>query len=76
MDKEKKRKLDLVLYGIVIPINIFALYIFIFEFDNGMGWKIAFIMLGSGWLIAAISGFINNLNFWGEMIEWKPLIDS
>ncbi len=64
MDKEKKRKLDLVLYGTAILINIFALYIIIFEFDNGMGWKIAFIMIGSGWLIAAISGFIYNLNFW------------
>ncbi len=76
MDKEKKRKLDLVLYGIAIPISIVALYIIIFEFDNDIGWKITLIIIGLSWLIYAISGFINNLNFWGEMIEWKPLIDS
>ena len=55
MDKEKKRKLNLVLYGIAIPISLFALYTFIFVFDNGIGWKIALIIIGLGWLISAIS---------------------
>ena len=33
----------------------------IFVFDNGFGWKIALIIIGLGWLISAISGFIDNL---------------
>ena len=61
MDKEKKRKLHLVSYGIAIPVSLFALYTFIFVFDNGIGWKIALIIIGLGWLISAISGFIENL---------------
>ena len=61
MDKEKKRKLHLVSYGIAIPFSLFALYTFIFVFDNGIGWKIALIIIGLGWLISAISGFIDNL---------------
>lgn len=61
MDKEKKRKLHLVLYGIAIPVSLFALYTFIFVFDNGIGWKIALIIIGLGWFISAISGFIDNL---------------
>ena len=61
MDKEKKRKLHLVLYGIAIPVSLFALYTFIFVFDNGFWWKIALIIIGLGWLISAISGFIDNL---------------
>ena len=61
MDKEKMRKIHLVLYGIAIPVSLFALYTFIFVFDNGIGWKIALIIIGLGWLISAISGFINNL---------------
>ena len=61
MDKEKKRKLHLVSYGIAIPVSLFALYTFIFVFDNGIGWKIAFIIIGLGWRISAISGFIDNL---------------
>ena len=60
MDREKKRKIHLVLYGIAIPISLFALYTFIFVFDNGIGWKIALIIIGLGWLISAISGFIKN----------------
>ena len=32
MDKEKKRKFHLVLYGIAIPVSLFALYTFIFVF--------------------------------------------
>ena len=60
MDKEKKRKFHLVLYGIAIPVSLFALYTFIFVFDNGIGWKIALI-IGLGWFISAISGFIENL---------------
>ena len=61
MDKEKKRKFHLVLYGIATPVSLFALYTFIFVFDNGIGWKIALIIIGLGWLISAISGFIENL---------------
>ena len=61
MDKEKMRKFQLVLYGLAIPISLFALYTFIFVFDNGIGWKIALIVIGLGWLISAISGFITNL---------------
>ena len=60
MDK-KKRKFHLVLYGIAIPVSLFALYTFIFVFDNGIGWKIALIIIGLGWLISAISGVIENL---------------
>ena len=37
MNKEKIRKLNLFLYGIAIPISIFALYTFIFVFSNGIG---------------------------------------
>ena len=36
MDKEKMRKFHLVLYGLAIPISLFALYTFIFVFDNGI----------------------------------------
>ena len=61
MDKEQKRKLHLVIYGIAIPVSLFALYTFIFVFDNGTGWKIALTIIGLGWLVSAISGFINNL---------------
>lgn len=61
MDKEKKRKFYLVLYGIAIPVSLFALYTFIFVFDNDIGWKIALIIIGLGWFIFAISGVIENL---------------
>ncbi len=61
MEEEKKRMFQLVLYGIAIPVSLFALYTFIFVFDNGIGWKIALIIIGLGWLISAISGFIENL---------------
>ena len=61
MDKKKKRKFHLVLYEIAIPVSLFALYTFIFVFDNGIGWKIALIIIGLGWLISAISGVIENL---------------
>ena len=57
----KKRKIHLVLYGIAIPVSLFALYTFIFVFDNGIGWEIALIIIGLGWLISAISGFIESL---------------
>lgn len=53
----KKRKIHLGLYGIAILVSLFALYTFIFVFDNGIGWKIAFIIIGLGWLV---SGFIEN----------------
>lgn len=61
MEKEKRRKLNLILYGISIPISLFSLYTFIFVFNNGIGWKIALIIIGLGWLISAISGFLKNL---------------
>ena len=34
MDKEKKRKLHLVLYGIAIPVSLFALYTFMILSSN------------------------------------------
>lgn len=61
MDQEKRRKLHLVLYSIATIVSIFALYTFIFVFDNGIGWKIALIIIGSGWLLSAVSGLWNNL---------------
>lgn len=61
MDKEKMRKFHLVFYGIAILVSLFALYTFIFVFDNGIGWQIALIIIGLGWLISAVSGFIKNL---------------
>lgn len=61
MKKEKRRKLNLVLYGIAIPISLFALYTFIFVFHKGIGWKIALIIIGFGWFMSAVSGFIGNL---------------
>ena len=61
MDKERLRKLNLFLYGIAIPISIFALYTFIFVFDHGTGWKVVLIIIGLGWLVSAVSGFIKNL---------------
>ena len=61
MDKKKLRTLNLCLYGGAIVISLIALYTFIFVFDNGNGWKIALIIIGLGWFISAISGFIENL---------------
>ena len=61
MDKEKRRKLNLILYSIGILISLFALYTFIFVFDNGIGWKSALIIIGVFWLLSAISGLFNNL---------------
>ena len=61
MDNEKRRKLNLLLYGIAIPVILFILYTFIFVFNNSIGWQIALIIIGLGWLISAISGFIKNL---------------
>lgn len=61
MDQEKRRKLHLVLYSIATIVSIFALYTFIFVFDNGIGWKIALIIIGAGWLLSAVSGLWNNL---------------
>ena len=61
MDKKKLRILNLCLYGVAIVISLFALYTFIFVFDNGIGWKIFLIIVGICWLVSAISGFIKNL---------------
>lgn len=61
MDKEKRRKLDLLLYGLGIVVSLFALYTFIFVFNNGTRWKIALILIGIGWLLSAISGFLRAL---------------
>ena len=33
MDNEKRRKLNLLLYGIAIPVSLFVLYTFIFVFN-------------------------------------------
>lgn len=63
MNKKQIRTLKLFLYGIAIIISIFALYTFIFVFDNGTGWKIFLIIVGIGWLLSAVSGFIDNLPF-------------
>lgn len=61
MDKEKRRKLDLILYGIAIIVSIFVLYTFIFVLDKNMAWKIILVIIGIGWLLSAISGFLKNL---------------
>lgn len=61
MDKEKRRKLDLILYGSATIASLFALYTFVFNFDNGMGGTIALIIIGMGWLLSAISGFLKVL---------------
>ena len=74
MDKAKKRKRNLVLNGIAIPISVFALYTFIFVFDNGIGWKIALIVIGLGWLISAISGFMSSEKT--RLCEFYFIIDS
>ena len=61
MDKEKRRKLNLILYSIALAVSLFALYTFIFVFDNGIGWKIALIIIGIGWILSAVSGILENL---------------
>ena len=61
MDKEKRRKLNLILYSIGVLISVFAFYTFVFVFDNGIGWKIVLIIIGIGWLLSAVSGLLNNL---------------
>lgn len=61
MDKEKRRKLDLILYGIAIIVSVFVLYTFIFVLNKSMAWKIILIVIGIGWLLSAISGFLKNL---------------
>ncbi len=61
MSEKNLRKLNLSLYGGAIIVSLFALYTFIFVFDNGIGWKIALIIIGIGWLISAISGFLRIL---------------
>lgn len=61
MDKEKRRKLNLILYSIALAVSLFALYTFIFVFDKGIGWKIALIIIGIGWLLSAVSGILENL---------------
>jgi len=61
MDKEKRRKLNLALYGMAVPASLFALYAFVFVVDEGIGWQIVLIIIGLGWLLSAISGFMRNL---------------
>ena len=61
MSEKNLRKLNLSLYGGAIIVSLFALYTFIFVFDNGIKWKIALIIIGIGWLISAISGFLRIL---------------
>ena len=43
-----------ILTGIIILYSIFV-------FNNGIGWKIVLTIIGLGWLISAVSGFIRNL---------------
>ena len=82
MDKEKKRKFHLVLYGIAIPVSLFALYTFIFVFDNGIGWKIALIIIGLGWLISAIGSvknfvaLVKNSSFLVRITDMTILIEK
>lgn len=61
MDKEKRRKLHLVLYGIAIPLSLWAFYMFLFVLDTGTGWKILLTIIALGWLISSVSGFVSNL---------------
>lgn len=62
MNRKKIRVLNIFLYGAAIIISIFALYTFIFVFDKGLGWKIFLVVIGVGWLLSAISGFVKNLS--------------
>ena len=61
MNQEKRRKLNLLLYTIGVLVSVFALYTFIFVFDNGIGWKIVLSIIGVCWLWSAVSGLLNNL---------------
>lgn len=61
MDKKKRGKLDLILYSISALVSVFALYTFIFVFDNGLGWKTVLIIIGVVWLFSAVSGLLNKL---------------
>ena len=61
MDKKQRRKLHLVLYGLAIPFSLFGLYTVVFVSDSGTGRKIVLCIIGLGWFISGISGFINNL---------------
>jgi hypothetical protein len=44
-----------------VPASLFALYAFVFVVDEGIGWQIVLIIIGLGWLLSAISGFMRNL---------------
>lgn len=60
MDREKRRKRHLVIYGIAIPVSLWALYMFLIVLDIGTGWKVLLTIMGLGWLISAVSGWISN----------------
>lgn len=61
MLEEKKRKVRLAIFGIAVVISLFALYMFIFVYDNDIKWKIGLIIIGFGWLISAIFGIKENV---------------
>ena len=61
MDKEKRRKLHLVLYGCAIPVSLFGLYTFAVAFDGGRGRKALRSVIALGWLISAVLGFAESL---------------
>ncbi len=54
----KKKKWKLFFYAAAAAASLFALYTFIFVFDNGIGWKVALIVIGIGWLLSAVSGLL------------------
>lgn len=60
MRKRQIRTLNLILYGCAVIVSLVALYTFVFVFNQGTGWKIFLIIVGIGWLLSAISGFIRN----------------
>ena len=59
---DKRKKIKVITTIICLLLSIFALYTFIFVFDNGMGWKVFLIIVGICWFLSAISGFIKNLD--------------
>ena len=61
MEKEKRRKLHLVLYGCAIPVSLFGLYTFAFDRDGSPGRKTLRTVIALGWLISAVLGFAENL---------------
>ncbi len=61
MNRENIRRLNIILYGVAIIISVFALYTFVFIYNPGNVWKLVLIIIGTGWLFSAISGFLKHL---------------